>query len=42
MQETWVESLGLEDAHEKHMGTHSRILAWTILEFLHCMLALYQ
>ena len=33
MQETWVQSLGLEDPLEKGMVTHSRILArripWT-------------
>ena len=28
MQETWVGSLGLEDALEKEMTTHSSILAW--------------
>ena len=28
MQETWVRSLGLEDALEKEMATHSSILAW--------------
>ena len=28
--ETWVQSLGLEDALEKAMATHSRILAWRI------------
>ena len=31
MQETWVRSLGLEDALEKGMATHSSILAWKIL-----------
>ena len=28
MQETWVGSLGWEDALEKEMATHSSILAW--------------
>ena len=28
MQETWVQSLGLEDPLEKRMVTHSSILAW--------------
>ena len=28
MQETWVQSLGREDALEKEMATHSNILAW--------------
>ena len=28
MQETWVRSLGQEDALEKEMATHSSILAW--------------
>ena len=27
MQETWVQSLGLEDTLEKEMATHSSILA---------------
>ena len=27
-QETWVRSLGWEDALEKEMATHSSILAW--------------
>ena len=27
MQETWVQSLGLEDPLDKEMATHSRILA---------------
>ena len=31
MQETWVRSLGWEDALEKEMATHSSILAWEIL-----------
>ena len=30
MQETWVQSLGQEDALEKEMATHSSILAWEI------------
>ena len=30
--ETWVRSLGQEDALEKEMATHSSILAWEILE----------
>ena len=30
MQETWVQSLGLEDPLEKEMATHSNILAWRI------------
>ena len=30
MQETWVLSLGWEDALEKGMATHSSILAWRI------------
>ena len=30
MQETWVQSLGQEDALEKGMATHSGILAWRI------------
>ena len=30
MQETRVESLGLEDPLEKEMATHSIILAWRI------------
>ena len=30
MQETWVQSLGLEDLLEKGTATHSRILAWRI------------
>ena len=28
LQETWVLSLGWEDALEKEMATHSSILAW--------------
>ena len=31
MQETWVRSLGREDALEKEMATHSSTLAWRIL-----------
>ena len=30
MQETWVQSLALEDPLEKEMATHSSILAWKI------------
>jgi len=30
MQETWVQSLGLEDPLEKGVATHSSILAWRI------------
>ena len=30
MQETWVQSMGQEDALEKGMATHSNILAWRI------------
>ena len=30
MQETWVRSLGWEDALEELMATHSSILAWSI------------
>ena len=30
MQETWVQSLGREDALEKEIATHSSILAWEI------------
>ena len=30
MQETWVQSLGLEDPLEKRMAIHSSILAWRI------------
>ena len=30
MRETWVQSLGQEDALEKKMATHSSILAWRI------------
>ena len=29
MWETWVRSLGWEDALEKEMATHSSVLAWT-------------
>ena len=28
MQETWVQSLGWEDALEEGMTTHSSVLAW--------------
>ena len=31
MQETWVQSLGWEDALKKGMATHSNILAWKML-----------
>ena len=30
MWDTWVRSLGLKDALEKEMATHSSILAWRI------------
>ena len=30
MQETWVQSLGLEEPLEKGMATHSSILVWAI------------
>ena len=30
MQETWVQSLGLEDLLEEDIAAHSRILAWRI------------
>jgi len=30
VQETWVQSLSLEDPPEKGMATHSNILAWSI------------
>ena len=30
MRETWVQSLGQEDALEKEMATHTSILAWRI------------
>ena len=30
LQETWVQSLGLEDPLEKGLATHSSILAWRI------------
>ena len=30
MQETQVQSLGLEDALKKDMATHSSVLAWEI------------
>ena len=29
-QETWVQSLGLEDPLEKEMATHSSVLTWEI------------
>ena len=28
MQDTWVQSLGLEDLLNKEMATHSSILSW--------------
>ena len=30
MQETWVQSLGWEDALEEGLATHSSILTWRI------------
>ena len=30
MQETWIQSLGVEDPLEKEMAIHSSILAWEI------------
>ena len=30
MQETWVQSLGQEDALEEEMATHSSIFVWRI------------
>ena len=36
MQETWVRSLGWEDALEKGKATHSSILAWRILWTVYC------
>ena len=30
MQDTWVQSLGQEDALEKGMASHSCVLAWRI------------
>ena len=30
MQESWVQSLGQEDALKKGMATHSSIVAWRI------------
>ena len=30
IQETWVQSLGLEDPMEEGMATHSSILVWKI------------
>ena len=35
MQETWVRSLGWEDALEKGKSTHSSILAWRIPWTIH-------
>ena len=35
MWETWVQSLGWEDALEKGKATHSRILAWRIPRTIH-------
>ena len=32
MQQMWVQPLGGEDPLEKEMATHSRILAWRILQ----------
>ena len=29
-EETWVQSLGREDAQEESMATHSSVLAWRI------------
>ena len=29
-QETWLQSLGLEDSLEEEMATHSSVLAWKI------------
>ena len=37
MQETWVLSLGWEDALEKGKATHSSILAWRIPGTVHSM-----
>ena len=31
MQETWVQSLDLEEPLEKGMATHSSVLAWEVL-----------
>ena len=30
MQETWIQSLGLEDSLEQGMATHSSVPAWKI------------
>ena len=30
MQDTWVQSLGLEDPLEKKLATHSSIISWRI------------
>ena len=30
MQETWIQSLGWEDALEEGMATHSTLFAWRI------------
>ena len=35
MQDTWVPSLGWEDALEKGKATHSSILAWRISWTIH-------
>ena len=35
MRETWVQSLGWEDALEKGTATHSSILAWGIPWTIH-------
>ena len=32
MQETWVQTLGLEDPLEEGMTTHSSILAWNPMD----------
>ena len=32
MQETWVQTLGLEDPLEEDMTTHSSILAWNPMD----------
>ena len=37
MQETWVQSLGLEDPLEKGKATHSSVLAWRIPQTIQCM-----
>ena len=37
MQETWVQSLGLEDPLEKRKATHSSILGWRIPRTLQSM-----